>query len=78
MKGEPMSDEVMRYSCANCGALYDLVRVEAESVGTDCELACLMCSAPLQSRDGRFALKYFLLEPPRPRHAQRIAARRAM
>lgn len=52
-----------RFSCPNCGAAYDLVRVETESVTTDRELVCLACGAPLKSREGRFILKYFLLEP---------------
>lgn len=52
-----------RFNCPNCGAAYDLVRVEAESITTDRELVCLTCGAPLKSREGRFILKYFLLEP---------------
>jgi hypothetical protein len=57
--------EAVHFNCPNCDALYDLVRVEAESVKTDHELACLTCGAPLQGRDGRFVLKYLLLEPSR-------------
>jgi predicted RNA-binding Zn-ribbon protein involved in translation (DUF1610 family) len=51
-----------RFNCPNCGARYEVVRVEAENVAIDCELACLSCGAPLQSRQGWFVLKYFLLE----------------
>jgi DNA-directed RNA polymerase subunit RPC12/RpoP len=53
-----------RFNCSNCGALYEVVHVEAESIAIDRELACLSCGAPLQSRQGRFLLKYFLLKRP--------------
>jgi predicted RNA-binding Zn-ribbon protein involved in translation (DUF1610 family) len=59
-----------RFRCPNCGALYEIVRVEAESVTVDRELSCLMCGAPLQGREGRSVLKYFLVEPLR-HHAMR-------
>jgi predicted nucleic acid-binding Zn ribbon protein len=51
-----------RFNCSNCGAAYEVVHVEAENVANDCELACLSCGAPLQSRQGRFVLKYFLVK----------------
>jgi predicted RNA-binding Zn-ribbon protein involved in translation (DUF1610 family) len=51
-----------RFNCSNCGAAYEVVHVKAENVAIDCELACLSCGAPLQSRQGRFVLKYFLLK----------------
>lgn len=51
-----------RFNCPNCGAVYEVVYVEAENVAIDRELACLSCGAPLQARQGGFALKYFLLE----------------
>jgi predicted RNA-binding Zn-ribbon protein involved in translation (DUF1610 family) len=54
---------VTRFNCPNCDAKYDLVRTEAEPVTTDRELVCLSCGGPLRSREGRFILKYFLLEP---------------
>lgn len=44
------------FSCPNCGALYRLVRVEAENA-VDRELTCLACGGPLQGREGRFVLK---------------------
>jgi len=61
---------VTRFNCPNCDAIYDLVRTEAGSIATDRELVCLTCGAPLQSREGRFILKYLLLEPAH-RHAGR-------
>jgi predicted RNA-binding Zn-ribbon protein involved in translation (DUF1610 family) len=51
-----------RFNCPNCGAVYEVVRVEAENVAVYRELACLSCGAPLQARHNRFVLKYFLLE----------------
>jgi hypothetical protein len=51
-----------RFNCRNCGALYEVVSVEAETVAVDRELACLSCGAPLQARQGRFVQKYLLLE----------------
>ena len=57
--------EAVRFNCPNCGALYDLVRTEAESVTADSNLACLSCCGPLRGREDRFVLKYFLLGPSR-------------
>ena len=63
---------IPRFNCPNCAAIYDLVRAEAGSAATDRELVCLTCGGPLQSREGRFILKYFLLEP-----AHHVGRRRA-
>ena len=38
--------------------------VEADP-SIDVEINCLDCDLPLRSRDGRFILKYFLLDGPR-------------
>jgi predicted RNA-binding Zn-ribbon protein involved in translation (DUF1610 family) len=62
---------VTRFNCPNCDATYDLVRAEAEGLTTDRELVCLACGAPLRSREGRFVLKYFLLEPTHHRAGRR-------
>jgi hypothetical protein len=62
-----------RFQCPNCGAVYQLVRVVAETVAVDRELTCLGCGGSLQGREGRFVLKYFLLERP---HA--VTPRRAV
>jgi hypothetical protein len=71
-----------RFNCPNCGALYEVVRVEAENVAVDRELACLSCGAPFQARQGWFVLKYFLLERSyaavTPRHAVGAGARRRL
>jgi hypothetical protein len=52
----------VRQICPNCGALYRLVRAEAGPESGDREITCRSCGAPLQGREGRFILKYFLIE----------------
>jgi hypothetical protein len=54
----------------NCGARYKLVRVEAEPAGTDRQIVCRSCGAPLVGREAHFVLKYFLVGRPR-RQAKR-------
>jgi hypothetical protein len=49
------------FTCLNCKALYQLVKVEAGLETADRALACLVCGAPLPGREGEFVLKYFLL-----------------
>ena len=49
------------FTCPNCNALYQLVRVEAGHETGQREPTCRSCGAPLPSREGVFALKYFLL-----------------
>jgi hypothetical protein len=39
-----------------------LCTLRLKTFAIDRELACLSCAAPLQSRQGRFVLKYFLLK----------------
>jgi hypothetical protein len=75
------SSPATRFNCPNCGAVYEVVYVEAEIVALNSELACLSCDASLQARHGRLALKYFLLERPfsvRPRRAVGAGARRRL
>jgi hypothetical protein len=57
--------QVSRFQCPNCGAQYQIVRVEADAASIDRELTCLSCDAPLQGREGQLVLKYFLLETRR-------------
>lgn len=71
--------ETSSFQCPQCDAVYEVVRVEADSADSaeDREINCPACHAPLRSRDGRFFLKYFLLGlPKRPRlHAGHAAPR---
>jgi len=53
-----------RFDCPHCGATYTLVRVEAESARADGQIACRSCGGPLDGHDGRFILKYFLVDRP--------------
>jgi len=49
-------------------AKYEIVRVEAPpGPTTDREIECIACGAPLHGREGKFLLKYFLVERPRLR-----------
>ena len=46
----------------NCGAKYEVVRVEApQARTTDREITCISCGGPLFGREGPFLLKYFLV-----------------
>jgi predicted RNA-binding Zn-ribbon protein involved in translation (DUF1610 family) len=67
------ASQVTRFNCPNCDAPYLLVRVDAESVTTDSQVECLTCGAPLQGREGRVVLKYFLLGPGRRVGKRRVA-----
>jgi len=56
------------FRCPNCDAQYKIVRVEAlAEPTTDREITCLCCGGPLHGREGKFFLKYFLVERPRRR-----------
>jgi hypothetical protein len=54
------------FKCPNCTTRYHVVQGEADP-STNVEINCLVCDQPLLSRDGRFILKYFLLDGPRRR-----------
>ena len=59
-----MSDPLsVPFNCPNCGAKYEIVRVEAPArPQTDREITCISCGGPLHGRQGVFILKYFLVE----------------
>jgi hypothetical protein len=62
------------FTCLNCKALYQLLKVEAGAV--DRAVTCLVCGAPLPSREGKFVLKYSLLrkaERPKKNKLHQIA-----
>jgi predicted Zn finger-like uncharacterized protein len=42
------------FTCPNCQALYDVVKVEAGSETTLREVTCLSCGGPLLAREGKF------------------------
>ena len=49
------------FTCPNCDALYQVVKVEAGPETIDGEVACRSCGAPFAGMEGKFVLKYFLL-----------------
>jgi hypothetical protein len=59
-----MSDSLTTtFHCPSCRARYVIVRVEAPpGPTTKRELVCLSCAGPLDGREGKFILKYFLVE----------------
>ncbi len=67
--GSPPS--FISFTCANCQALYHVVKVEAGPETTEAEVTCCACGAPLPGREGKFVLKYFML-----RHGARRPVRR--
>jgi len=38
--------------------------MDAAPVAGEDEIACIVCGEALTGRDGRFVLKYFLIDPP--------------
>jgi hypothetical protein len=55
------------FDCPNCHARYKLVRVECDDVDFDGQITCRSCGAPLQGREGKDILKYFLVGRRHPR-----------
>ena len=49
------------FKCANCEALYHIVKVEAGPQSADREITCRVCGGPLPDREAKFVMKYFLL-----------------
>ena len=65
------------FTCPNCQALYEVVKVEAGPETTLQEVTCLSCGGPLAAREGKFVLKYFLLrEASRVQKSRRRMARK--
>jgi hypothetical protein len=58
------------FECPNCAATYRLVKVEAPGPTTDREIVCIVCGGPLHGRQGKFLLKYFLVERRRAGNAE--------
>jgi hypothetical protein len=49
------------FTCPNCQALYQIVKVEAGPETDNREIVCRACGGPLIGREGNLVLKYFLL-----------------
>jgi DNA-directed RNA polymerase subunit RPC12/RpoP len=73
--GDMTTELASRFDCPHCGAQYKLVRLEAESVVADRQIACRRCGGPLESHDARHILKYFLVDRPRPAGRPRLVDR---
>jgi predicted Zn finger-like uncharacterized protein len=58
--------------CPHCAAAYRVVHIEAQS--DPVEIACRSCGGPLAARDGKFLLKYFLVDKRRRANAPAEAA----
>jgi hypothetical protein len=56
------------FHCPVCAAKYEVVGFEAlPGPATEGDVACLCCGGPLHASEGKFLLKYFLIERPRLR-----------
>jgi hypothetical protein len=56
------------FHCPICAAKYEVVGFEAPpGPTTEDEAECLCCGGPLSGREGKFGLKYFLIERPKRR-----------
>jgi hypothetical protein len=49
------------FTCPNCRALYQIVKMEAGPETDSREIVCRACGGPLVGREGKFVLKYFLM-----------------
>jgi hypothetical protein len=59
-------DQDKTFECSKCGARYKVVHVEVPPEPDHRDLACLSCKAPLNAREGKYALKYFRVRRSRP------------
>lgn len=57
----PRGRQLSFFTCANCGALYQLVQGEAGPGSISRDVTCRSCGASKPGRDGEFMLKYFHL-----------------
>jgi predicted Zn finger-like uncharacterized protein len=58
-KGNPSSFNF--FTCPNCRALYEVVKIEASPETEKHEVRCQVCAGTLDGREGKFVLKYYLL-----------------
>jgi hypothetical protein len=67
-----MSPSENKFSCPTCGAKYEVVRIEAPpGPTTDRAITCVSCGGPLNGREGKFILKYFMIDRARRRASGR-------
>ena len=59
-RGRPPSFTSFNYP--NCNAFYQVVQAEAGPETVYSEIPCRSCGAALPGREGRFVLKYFLVD----------------
>jgi hypothetical protein len=52
------------FKCANCDALYHVIKVDAGLKAADRKIMCFTCGSALRAQDGNFAFKYFPLGNP--------------
>jgi hypothetical protein len=57
-----VSSHAEDFSCPNRNAKYRLVRVKVEPEPSHGRIECYHCGGPLNGREGRFILKYFLID----------------
>ncbi len=61
---DPRCASMFEADCPNCDAVYQVMRAEAGPESIQRDIPCWRCGGPLPGRDGRFVLKYFLVERP--------------
>jgi transcription elongation factor Elf1 len=52
---------VKMFTCPNCQALYQVVKVECGLETIDRDITCRSCGALLPGRENNFVLKHFML-----------------
>ena len=63
---EPLATpEPEPFACPNCGVRYTLVRADADAASVSRQLVCRSCGGLPNGREGRFVLKYFLVDRPK-------------
>jgi hypothetical protein len=77
MPGGKNTRRVKTFTCPNCKALYQVLRVDEGPETKDREIACHSCRAPLLGREGQFVLKYYFLRNAERRPKTGTALRRA-
>ena len=61
--------EIVDFVCPKCTSRYKLVRVRVEQEVPSRLIYCRVYKEPLSSTDGKYALKYFLVDKPKKRNS---------